>query len=517
MGRSLITKFYTEYVKWLDTGYFDKSALIGDSNPLTQDEMVNLNTLLGELGCLDGSTQQNMTIYIDSVNGSDVTGDGSQTHPYASFAFLNTFPKNINHLIRILLLEDLDMGTDVLDLAFNCGINGCLSIAGYGEPLVVTTSSGAGPFAISGLNAYGAPPTDYGYEIQAAVGWAADELYGKWVRFETGPNAGEAYPVHLNDATHVWIRGGLEALPGIGDTFTIIEPRVTLSCQTINIAVDGLENIYAVTLNGSRFNLMNLNLDLRGTYNNTRNLVLNSKSDAQISFVTMISDATQDTPILLQSSLNRYRSIDNDIATYVHSLLHNLDGWPAQGSCCGMQHYNPDFPSPTMYTFNTIAMRGPHFIRCVETRGVVEVNKANLDLNLCGIGSLRGDGGSECKVSRVIISASNTNAFNLVYCSQWRIQRVVTTDQGNNLLWVTVGKVHLYPATIDITGFGYAFYTVYYNVGNAQVFVNTDPAGIICGSGALWFPGGVGLLGFPVADAMQTDNLGNTFSWIFTP
>jgi hypothetical protein len=513
-SRRMQTGFWNAFKAWETTGYFDISLMMGPMNPIYQDDIESLNAFLASQGCLD-VIETNMTIYVDSVNGSDVTGDGSADYPYASMAFIERLRgSKIDAHVRIILLEDLDMVGNPLDLDFTIGPNGCLSIGGRGAPTLVD-----GPYTVTGVTAYGAPPLDYGYNILAgAAAWGVYDLVGKWLRFDTGANAGEAYPINTNDATHVFIRGGLEAVVSNGDTFSIVEPSITLSCQTINIQMKGPSQIYPVTFNASRFNLMNLAINLDGppTVTYSKNFLLKNDMESQISFVTLISESKAE-PIYLESSLNRYRSVDSDISTYLNSTIHNIDGAVSQGSPAGLLCYNPDPGS--IYTYNALIIKGAEFIRCVECFGVTEVNKADVDIQLCGFGKLRGDGGSNAFVNRCLFSGFD-DAIQLLYCGEWTVKRSVLTDNagGINLLWITVGRVHLFPDTIAISsGFGITGRTVYYNRGAAAVFVNTDPAALIGGGGAIWFPGGVGVTAFPAADAMATDNLGNTFSYISTP
>lgn len=519
-SRNMERAFWIAFEGWRNTGYFDKSVMLHELNPLVQDDVAALDSLLASLGCID-TVESNTTIYVDPVNGSDLTGDGSSDHPYASLDFLGCYPKKINSNFRVLLINDLDMGIDPLNLDFELCAQGCFSIGGVGVPNVVTTGAGAGPFTVTGVNSWGTPPNDFGHEIQIGGGWANYELVGKWLRWETGSNAGEVYPVNTNDATHVFIRGGLEAVPVNGDTFSIIEPAITLTCQTVNIEMSGPDNVLAAVQNASRFNMMNLVLDLTGSlppFNTSRNFVLHNQLESQISFVT-ISTESKVEPIFIESNLNRYRSCDGDFAaSMIHSSIDNIDGPATQGSQCGVIFYNPDPGS--IYTYNAAIIKGAEFVRCIECFGVVEVTKSNIDLQLCGIGQVRGDGGASCQLYRIALSAGGVDTIKLLYCGEWKIQRIIMSDAGGaqNFLWITVGVVHLFPDTIDYSsGFGYTGYTVCHNRGNAQIFCNSDPAAIIGGSGAIWYSGGVGATAFPVADAMTSDALGNTFSYISTP
>lgn len=518
-SRNMERAFWIAFEAWQDTGYFDKSVMLHELNPLVQDDIESLDAFLASLGCLD-TVESNTTIYVDPVNGSDLTGDGSADHPYASLDFLKCYTKKINANFRVLLVNDLDMGIEPLNLDFHICAQGCFSIGGVGAPTVVTTSAGAGPFTVTGVTPWGAPPLDFGYDIQAGATWTSYELVGKWIRWETGSNAGEVYPINVNSGTHVTIRGGLEAAPVNGDTFSIIEPSITLTCQTVNIECSGPDNVLNADASSSRFNMFNMILDLTGSmpaYNSTRNFVLNSALESQISFVTVSSESKTE-PIFIESNLNRYRACDADIDLYIHSSIDNMNGPVLQGSQCGVIFYNPDPGS--IYTYNFAVIKGAEFVRCIECYGIVEVRKAHLDLQLCGIGQVRGDVGASCQLYRCALSAGGSDTIKLLYCGAWTIQRVLMSDPvgAQNFLWIIVGVVHLFPDTIDyVSGFGYTGYTVYHNRGNAQIFCNTDPSLIVGGAGAIWYSGGVGATAFPVADAMASDALGNTFSYISTP
>jgi hypothetical protein len=515
-SRNMERAFWRAFKQWETTGYFDRSVMLHELNPIVQDDIESLDNFLASIGCLD-TIESNTTIYVDPVAGSDLTGDGSLDHPYATLGFLECYTKKINANFRVLLLNDLDMGIDPLNLDFEICAGGCFSICGVGAPTVVTTSLGAGPFTITDVQHYGGAPTnDYGHDIKIAGTTVAYELVGKWIRFLTGPNAGEVYPVNTNSGSWIFIRGGLEADPVIGNTFDIVEPKITLSCQTVNIEMSGLDNVLTFTEQASRFNMLNLRLDLTGSlpaYNATRNFVLNNQLESQMSFVTLSSE-NHNEPIHIESNLNRYSATDSDIALYLNTGIQNIDGPASSGTQSGVIFYDANI---TGYTYTFAVIRGAYFVRCVECYNVIEVRSSLLDLQICGLGSVRGDFGSSCQVSRCAISVGGDNCFKLLYVGPWKMLRIVSSDVGGptNFLWILSGKVHMLFNTLDIhSGFGLSGHAVYYNMGNAQVFSNTDPTTL---GGGLWFPGGVGNTAMPAADAIATDNLGNTFSYISTP
>lgn len=517
-SRNMERGFWIAFTRWKSTGYFDRATMLHDLNPLTQDEIEALDQLLAQLGCLEEVTYPT-NIYVDSVNGSDVTGDGSSDYPYESMAFLANFPRRINANVRVLLLNDLDMGTSPLNIDFEMGPNGCFSIIGVGAPTVVNTSEGIGPFTTTaGLN-QGTIPADYGHRMTFSESWSSDELYGTWLRFENGANAGEAYPVHRNNgaAGYIFIRGGIEAdvTVGGGDIVSFIQPTITLSCQTINIQIDGPKNVYAVTEDCARFNFLNLNIDLRGTYNESHNFILQSSIESQMSFVRLITESSQDTPIILESNLNNYRSADIDIATYAATGLHNLNGAVSQGSPSGLLLYNPDFP-PTSYTFLSLIMRHAESIKCVDCRGHIQIDRANIRVEMCGMGIVRGDNGAQIWMERVIMGVgAGQNAISAIYVDSWIVKRIYFTDVGQNIFWLNgANLVHVFPNEYSIA-VTFPGYFVYYNIGHSFMLTNQNPPGIATSD--IYFPAGVGATVFPAADAMATDSCGNYYSYLLTP
>ena len=525
MSRNLIRSFYIAFHDWQQTGYFDKTTLLNELNELTQDELVDLNTLLGELGCYE-STQAVMTIYVDPTNGSDVSGDGSSTYPYASLSFLDTFPREIDHNVRVMLLNDLDMVASPLNLNFTMGPNGCFSLIGRAAPTTVNTSAGAGPFTVTVAASHGtAPTTDYAHILTFADAWGVDELYGKWLRFESGSNAGEVFQIHTNSANSITIRGGCFANPSAGDTISIIEPTVTLSCQRINIEMTGPENNYTSLTpsdgyDSSRLNLMNLNIDLTGTYTESDHFVLKSSIQSQISFVTLITDNTMPDAVVLRSRLNQYPSADIDIATYTLTNISNIDAIGVNVSACGILMRNSDFLPPDL-TFNSLVIDSASIVRCIDTRGLVRIIGNVPDVNLCAFGLVVGYKSPACEFSRNIVNAeAASHSVNLIYCGYWAMSRTYFPSSGLNLfnlqgviLSLTLATITFEP-TVSYTGFGFQ----YSLNGLSQVVVNSSTGGIAgVTANDIHFAGGVGTTAFPGPNAQATDALGSTFNVITTP
>lgn len=525
MSRNLKRSFYIAFDAWKTSGYFDKSVLLNQLNELTQDELVDLNTLLGELGCLE-ATLAPLTIYVDPVNGSDVSGDGSSSHPYASLYFIGNLPRMINHNVRVMLLNDLDMGTDALNLNFTIGPNGCFSLIGRSAPTTVTTSAGAGPFTVTAVSSYGTAPTsDYAHVLTFAEVWGVDELYGKWLKWTSGPNDGEAFQIHKNTANDIYIRGGCFSNPAIGHTCTIIQPTITLNCQRINLECFGPENNYekisaSQGLDSARLNVMNLNIDLRGTYTDSNHFVLKSSVQTQVSFVNLISDNSLSDAILIKSNLNQYPSADIDIAIYTMSSIANIDCLATAASACGVLLYNSDFLPPD-FTFNSLVINGPDTVRCLDTRGLVRIIGNVQDCVISAFGLVVGDSSPVCDFHRNMVDgAATAHSISFINCGEWQVSNLFFTSPGLDVFSLQTVRLRVDAATMRFdplalfTGFAftYSFY------GLSAVVINVSPATLSAATAFdIYFPGGVGGVAFPGADAQQTNALGCEFNYVFTP
>jgi len=508
MSRNLKRSFYRAYYGWKETGRFNIEDFLNDLNPETQNELRDINQLMKELGCVSQYWIEK-SIYVDGINGNDVTGNGSEEYPYRSFAFLERFPKAVDKRLRIMIVNDMDAA----QLSFEnvIGEYGCISIMGVGEPNVVTTSAGAGPFTLTGVTAHGTAKQAYDFTV--ANNFGVDELYGKWIRFETGDCAGEVLPVHQNSVNDLWTRAGWSTTPSIGDTFVIVTPAVTLKTQVLNIGCSGPKNIPDNHGEGARFNLWNLNIDIRGAYSQENQFVLSSEVETQISFCTLITDNTDFDFAKIESNLNWHRSWDLYATPYSNCTIDNLDlGVEGDQTNCGLLFYCTTMPNPS-YTEMKIQNRARK-VAAVDGRGLCNVSTLMSSLSRCAIGTLIADEGASCEFALNLISGNGAfPSINLKNTGPWTVT-ACHFFEGSNMFSLRLAKLRVVVGSITkgtLTGYGFLF-----DKGNAQVVVNDDPAALAGTTGSIWFPGAVGATAFPAADAAATDSLGNIFARIET-
>ena len=522
MSRHFDRTFYRAFDAWKTaeelvpgSGTFDIATLLDDLNDVNQQDIEYLNRMIMEIGCIDTqSSYEDTTIYVDPVAGSDITGDGGSASPYASLEFLTSgiFPRYINHAYRILILSDLT--TDNLCLDQVIGPNGSLSIIGVSAPTVVNTSIGTGPFAITNINTYGSQYHAYEFLTTTPTDFIADELYGNWIRFTTGDCAGECLPVHSNGVNSIWTRTGWSVVPSIGDQFEIIEPSITLNCQTINLALSGPKNVKHTTVEGSRFNLINMKIDVAGIDNASDHFVLQNNLLSQISFVTLIYASGISNWCKIESDLNQNRSTDTGIAALSEADINNLDmGNEFYQTCSGLLIYRTTTPDGSANEFQISKLA--RYVSAIDCRGRAYVTAHMETITRCGFGRIFADHGATCSLALCLISGYPTGSLLYLYsCGQWTVD-VSHFDNGLDIFQLNFGKLRVVaPSNVTkgtITGHGVRF-----DRGNAQMAVNANPFTWTGVAGAIYFGGGVGTVAFPAADRIQTDSLGNIFARIDT-
>lgn len=509
MAANLPRNFILAYNGWKASGYFDFTVLQGAVNELTQDEIAEFNSCLASLGCLDDETQSDMTIHVNAITGSDVSGDGSSSHPYASLFFLGFLPKHINHKVRVLLETDVTAG--FLDFQFQFGENGSFSLIGVGEPVLAPTSIGSGPFALTTVD-YIPGLQGYGEFYQSTPFTAPGETYGKWMRFTAASTlANECIPFSgFNLGPKFTVRNGFSATPIVGDEYEIIKPKITLNCQGLNANCRGSTLIKdIVNLYGSKFNILNLNIDFSDSTISDNEFVLNNQVETIFSFVTIINNAT----CRIKSDLNRYAAIDTELNALSQSNLVNLTNANGNGTCCGLNFYRESWP-PASYSSDEIVISVPaKYVCALNCLGKLVVEgTSGLTLIRSAMGQLFGRLASSCYGVFLLTQGDLDNSVEIDSGASWRLDYLYMQQPYIGIM-ITQGVLRLGPGSkaYNISGYG-----VYFGKGHSTVFTDQSLAWLAIGSNDIHFPGGVGDVAFPIADAIQTDSLGNTLAYIST-
>jgi len=268
---------------------FDLETLLGDLNPANDDEILDLYRLLGTFGGLETSIGD-VNIYVDADNGDDQTGTGSANRPMASLWFVPYLPKKINHFYRIILMSDIDMSGvngQYLDFDQNIGINGCLTLAGYGPEEEVLNG-------LAGVSTFSTPFMSEEYIGVNPAPTAA--TIGNWVQNTTaGGRLGEVKPICyytgiLNGELLTW------GYPTIfsGDTLRYIRPARVLKVKGVNLRLNcAVDDQNPGPKIGSRFGILNLRIECDpGATATAGSFYVNCQGHIFLSFVHITPDVT---------------------------------------------------------------------------------------------------------------------------------------------------------------------------------------------------------------------------------
>lgn len=516
MSRRLHRSFYIAFSEYQETGHFNIETMLNELNPLDQDELAALDFLSGELGC-HAQLWADQVIHVDSVNGDDTTGDGSSTNPYASFAFVANLPRYVFRNIVILIHGNISI--ESMDWDFTIGPLGSITISGYGAPEVVNTSQGVGPFVLTGSATIGAPPA--GYVLQCAESFAVDELYGKWVRILDGAAAGKVLPIHHSSAvSELFIRHGFGTAPGIGDSFDIVVPPTTVTCQNWNLESRGPKNILDANAEATRFSLWNMMIDMTGAYNEGNQFVCRNTCRSMISFVGIQYDATMSNYMKLESDLNQNLNFSNLGISNANTGITNLDRGleTPNETCVGLSMIKkaaiPGVGDTELY----IQGGDVKNIAALDCRGLIQINgrMSRLTRSAFTIAACN-EMSSGLFELNYVSGFAGSPSFYLSRAGTWQVSEC-WFDMGGDIFEIVFGTLLIAdPLSITIGGGGFTGHGFVFGRGQGNAVVNADPATLTGVTGDIYFAGGVGTLAHPAADATQSDALGNLFARIETP
>jgi hypothetical protein len=502
MSKRFHRSFMIAFNSWKETGQFSLETLLNELNLSDQGEINQLNQLLIQLGCSSiGGAFNGGIIQVNSVTGSDETGDGSADRPFASLEFLKGpyFPTVIDDTYTIRIVGSVSASELILN--HRIGPNGSLSIVGGSDPTVVTTSQGDGPFAVTGITEIGTPISCN--NIQVAETFGVNELYGKFILFKTGDLAGEAISIHENTASNLYTRSGLSASVSIGDTFEIVTPTDSLVCPRIDIGLNG--PTYGTSSSLSRFNLYNIDIDIRSATYETDNFRLKCSCDSQISFARIISE-DEFQFLRLYSNLNISPAYDTT-AHMVSTLSINNLNKPTSSYGAGLLSYRT---AGATFGFDEIIVSEQAELSAVDCRGVLSAH-GNIDkLDTCAMGTCKFVDGASGGVYVCFISGDSAAfAVNIEHGGSIKIEQCYLKG-GLDAFKIKQG-------ILAITGNDHGTFTGYgfrFDRQIGYVVCSEDPSSWSGGTGAIYFAGGVGTTAFPAANARVTDAIANFFARI---
>lgn len=251
--------------------YTDALQVLGSLNVYHDKEILDLLDCLRRIEITSESID--LAVYIDTVNGDDIDGDGSPTNPFQSGSRAQELlPEKINSLINIYVNS-----TAAVPAVFDCatyrlGPQGQIVIQGQNDPTV----HDAGPYAITVKTAISALHS-YGFWLDVAgAPWLADAHRGRFIEMLTGAQAGRVYSITTNTTGSIMINNCGIGTPAVADTFRIVSPSnyitTTAPSGILEFTMEDQSQDYV----SSSFGLVNLSFPV-GTY-------LSVKSSSSISY-----------------------------------------------------------------------------------------------------------------------------------------------------------------------------------------------------------------------------------------
>lgn len=450
----------------------DVSEVLGEFNEQLDDEVLGFYGILGQIGCLPESIQET-TIYVDSVNGSDTDGTGSEDEPWQSLWFLPLLPQVINHPYRIVFLNDLIAGDVNVTPTF--GPNGSLAFVGQGDPVALNTSLGTGPFTATTVTSL----NGVAYLLQyTGLPFGADEMYGYFVRTQPGSTTeNHAVQMHHHSGTFpgTFIRDAFAM--SSNDEIDFVRPPITILLNSLNLEARGPS--FEESNTASRLAFFNLNLDVSASSRQTRLIRLRSNCDAIMSFCRIIASGTQNDILEVWSDINHYKFVDSTAVTLCNSSIENMnedDVTPTTNA--GLLIVNTDFPTG-MFGIREVRICAGQNISCLDSRAAIEAYNSFGRLKRCAISQFGGYQGSAGMLLDVLVAACNPSLSsasivldNTSTIKLWNLY--LYGGGGENILAIWFGDTEISNCEVQsatsFTGYG----IVYHGIG--RVLFGMDPS-----------------------------------------
>jgi hypothetical protein len=333
---------YEQFSKGL--AEFDLGTLLGQLNPAWDDELIDLYRLLGVIGGLSESIADT-SIYVNPTTGSDITGTGSLTRPYASLWFLgddpdlsgsmtpNMLPRRINHNYRILIYGNV-VFPGTLTLTHDFGDNGCLSLIGVGEEVEVLAGLGGALTAVVNQQTCA---REFDTSVAPTLG-----CLPYFIQFTSGLDERNVAGVLRvdNAASKVWTRHNPVSNTAVADTYRYVRPAWKLTVDGLIVDCRGSRYVGStVNYRGSRIVFCNLDIEVEEHGFGIERVSYLSGVPICFAFCRILQDSGNFYPWRFENvEVNKYRPIDADISTLSQTTIPNLfagaGGTPYQ---CGVK------------------------------------------------------------------------------------------------------------------------------------------------------------------------------------
>jgi hypothetical protein len=197
--------------------------IVGDSS---ETLVALLNTVGASMRRFE--TTQDVTLYIDPVNGSDSNDGLSASRPIRTCAFLRTLiPYRVKHNITVNFaagdLDPLTLMGMLIDPVYRGG-SSRVSFLGTTGLKTLTTGANTGNPSVA--------LQDYIEKPVGAADWTVNEMVGELLFVVAGPGIGKKFLIRSNTGTRMYLAKITSSPLNVLDTFEVRERKTKINCST---------------------------------------------------------------------------------------------------------------------------------------------------------------------------------------------------------------------------------------------------------------------------------------------
>jgi hypothetical protein len=376
IGRRLRRKYIRFYRNWFfgdHAAQYSESlgTIVAELNAAHDLDEQAYRVLGARYGAFPESVQ-NEVYYVDPENGSDTTGNGTTSHPYASLWFLPYFfPKRIDHQYRVVIRSDISLETLQINQEF--GPDGSLAFIGEGAAIVGDTR-----IVDAGIVTYD------GFEhVPMTVGGLSDDQYTSW--FMKRNSDDQAHPIWYHNAAAQFKTpiGWSGSSPAEADVMEFVRPAIRMTVAGLSIGGSSpmMTRDIAGVYYGARIGFFNLDIDVRGTAKKPA-VHLHTSSGVSCSFCRFLyDDSVQRTLELRDSSINLSFHLDREIEVYAQSGVSNISlvDLPGATTPAGVVLHNTADLSSGNVPVRVLGNSSIRHLSCRQGLSVEEFGSATLD------------------------------------------------------------------------------------------------------------------------------------------
>lgn len=395
ISRFLKRRLVIDYDQWSNGGEFDLQTLLGELNPHWDDELRELYRLLGHVGGLNESVQDE-EIHVNSTTGSDTEGTGSADEPYQSLWFIPMLPNVIGHDYRILITGDIDMES-ILDIDKSFVAEGCLSIIGVGA--AVDPYNGIYDGAVT--NEWPWNSTLHAIELSNPPAGTSINRY--FLKMTSGADLSHAAPVtkYISPIAHVRLHPTINV--AAADDYSFCVPRYTINCYGINLNANNGGNVvrWADSVNSSmcsRINFLNLNLRIDENRDNCQRNIVTTGAPMGFWFCRiLVPDELPTEKILFKNDINMYQPcvepslLESASQSGITNILLDSNDVHNSAGCFIVCRDSDEFvwTVTTLSFYPILRLKDNARVTCVDCMSQWKIDNANVYLLRCSGGEFR--------------------------------------------------------------------------------------------------------------------------------